>query len=93
MEKTADMVIEVFMNIINSEYNSNSIIELLMVFEDNREYIERHTSVELYERLYTEIECCSEEYECEYGVGEYSERIYKDCIDVIKEVMQNLGYN
>lgn len=90
MVKTADMVISVFMNLINTEYNSNSIIELLMVFEDNREYIERHTSIELYDRLQEEITCCSDEYDYELGVGEYSERVYNDCIEVIKEVIRVL---
>lgn len=83
-------IVSKLINIANQSYSRDNMINLRYEILDSSIFIKEHIPDKLYDRLETEIECCYNELEYESGEGEYSERVYNDCVEVLKEVIEVL---
>jgi hypothetical protein len=75
-------------HICSDEYYADS--DLFILYRDiieHKGFIRKTTTDDLYESLCTELDCVF--YEARFGdYGDYSEKVYKDCIEVLKKVVQ-----
>ena len=81
-----DTVITNLTEVSNKKYEGmTSLLYLYREIHPYLNFIKSAIDTELYESLKIECDTCHKEFQ--YGDGEYSENVFNDCIEVIKEVI------
>ena len=89
MENTDELNISKLIDISNNIYcNKRDLLLICIVIDECDEYLKYKIDEKLYNTLREEIRTCYNE--LDYGDGEYTERVYYDCIDVIIKVIDIL---
>jgi|694.fasta_scaffold18463_4 hypothetical protein len=75
--------------ICDNEYSENtSLFTLYSDVIQFQDYIRERTSPELYQHLCTELDCVFNE--ARFGDGVYADYVFNDCIDVLKEIVEEI---
>ena len=85
-----ETVIATLTKVSNKEYkNTGNLIEIYDVIINFDTYIKENVSKELYDKLKLETDTVDKEYM--FGDGdEYSEYVYNDCVEALKDVIAAL---